>query len=230
MQPRVCGWKRGSDVVAQNNWLFTQHINQSFSPFTYNYNVTIHVLVAFSTPNCRERSGCRPWLSLHHYISDRVQLPSTEGTGFMNRENYIQFGEQSTTNTITTHTFIIDFTLPSSSTGFYIAVQDSGGCITLSRLRVYRNNCRSRQIGLALYPDTPAPATGSVNVSISCVENAEITGNGRVTCNSDGIWTIPENSMCQCRLGYEQNSEFLCGKIFQNILHCKCVESFIVIH
>ena len=151
----------------------------------------------------------------------------------MNPENYIQFGVPQAPGTILTYTSILNFTLPSSSTGFYIAAQDSGGCITLSRLRVYRNNCRSRQIGLALYPDTPAPATGSVKVSISCVENSEITGNGHVTCNSDGIWTIPENSMCQCRLGYEQNSEFSCGKVLQNITPhgvTTSVKSFVVIH
>ena len=218
-QTRVCGWRRDGTVVAQNNWLFTQHISKSFSPFIYNYNVTIHVLVVFSTPTCREKDGCRPLLSLHHYMTNSVQLPSTEGSGFMNPENYIQFAEPQASGPVLTPTFILNFTLPSSSTGFYIALQDSGGCILVSRLRVYRNNCRSRQIGLALYPDTPAPATGSVSVSIHCVENAEITGNGRATCNSDGMWTIPENSMCQCRPGYEQNSEFnLCGKIFQNII------------
>ena len=145
-------------------------------------------------------------------MTDSVQLPSTVGVGFMNRENYIQFGELRTTNTITTHTFNLNFTLPSSSTGLYIALQDSGGCITLSRLRVYRNNCRFRQIGLALYPDTPASVFGSVVVSISCVENAEITGNGHAICNSSGVWTIPENSICQCRPGYMQDSEFSCGK------------------
>ena len=110
-QPRVCGWRTPDlIVVAQNNWLFTQHISKDFDPSTYNYDVTIHVMVSFSTPNCRENRGCKPWLNIHHYMTNSVQLPSTEGSGYMNPTNYVRFGEPQTTNTITTHTFILNFT------------------------------------------------------------------------------------------------------------------------
>ena len=159
-------------------------------------------MVAFSTPNCRERSGCKPWLNIHHYMTNSVQVPSTEGSGYMNTANYVKFGEPQTTNTITTHTFILNFTLPSSSTGFYIAAQDSGGCITLSRMRVYRENCRARQTGLILYPSAPAPVSGSARADISCVENAEVVGSSSVLCQSDGTWSSQNNPVCQCRPGY----------------------------
>ena len=135
-------------------------------------------------------------------MTNSVQLPSTEGTGYMNPANYIKFGEPQTTNTITTHTFILNFTLPSSSTGFYIAAQDSGGCITLSRMRVYRGNCRAHQTGLILYPDAPAAVSGSARADISCVENADVVGSSSVMCQSDGRWSSKNNPVCQCRPGY----------------------------
>ena len=58
-------------------------------------------------------------------------------------------------------------------TGFYIAIQDTGTCVGISRLRVYYIN-QSFQSGLVLYPDAPAPISGSENISINikCVSNA----------------------------------------------------------
>ena len=197
-QSQVCGWMQG----IQDNWLFTQHIRQDFNSSSYNYDVTIHVMISFSTQNCRERHGCKPWLNLHHYMTNSVQLPSTEGSGYMNPENYEKFGMPMTTNTITTHTFILDFNLPPTYTGFYIALQDTGACITLSRLRVYRGNCKTQQIGLVLYPDAPAPAASSVNVNFSCVENAVISGTEIVTCLKNGSWSSANNPVCQCIPGY----------------------------
>ena len=167
-------------------------------------------MVAFSTPNCRNRSGCKPWLNIHHYMTNSVQLPSTEGSGFMNPANYVKFGEPQTTNTITTHTFILNFTLPSSSTGFYIAAQDPGGCITLSRMRVYRGNCKAQQIGLFQYPDAPAPVL-QVNISTTCVPNAEPLGSPNFTCRSDGTWGL-ESPVCRCNLGYEDRNTECVGK------------------
>ena len=137
-------------------------------------------------------------------MTNSVQLPSTEGSGFMNPANYIKFAApKAPFNTLTVQPiFILNFTLPSSSTGFYIAAQDPGGCITLSRMRVYRKNCRAQQIGFVLYPDAPAPVSGSARTDISCVENAEVVGSSSVMCQSDGTWSSQNNPVCQCRPGY----------------------------
>ena len=135
-------------------------------------------------------------------MTNSVQLPSTEGSGYMNHTNYVKFGRPQTSGTILTYTFFLNFTLPSSSTGFYIAAQDTGGCITLSRMRVYRANCRAQQIGLVLYPDAPGPAVSSVTVSFTCVENAVISGHDTVTCLNNGSWSIANNPVCQCEPGY----------------------------
>ena len=197
-QVRVCGWRQDG---AQDNWLFTQHINQDFDSSIYNYPVEIKVELTYALQNCRERFGCQPRFTLHNYMTNTIQLPSTEGSGYMNTNNYQQFAEVTPSNQLT-HTETFTFTLGSSDTGFYIATRDTGTCVGISRLRVYRNNCRSFQSGLVLYPDAPAPVSGSENISIKCVDNAVISGSPGVTCHSDGTWG-PENPVCECRPGYE---------------------------
>ena len=78
-------------------------------------------------------------------------------------------------------------------------------------MRVYRYNCQSFQRGLVLYSDVPAPVNGSVNIIISCVPNAIISGSAQVTCHSDGTWG-PENPVCECHLGYEDRDTECFGK------------------
>ncbi|CAI8051433.1 Ephrin type-A receptor 4 [Geodia barretti] len=211
-QTRVCGWRRNEVIISQNNWLFTQHISQDFDRNDYGYNVEIHVEAIYSLQSCRERQGCIQRFNLLHYMTNSQQLPSTSGNGYMNTQNYENFAVPEGPTSSETYTNTYNFTLPPSSTGFYIAVQDIGSCIALSRLRIYRENCKSFQTGLVLYPDAPAPVSGSANIDISCVENAVVSGSSRVTCGSDGTWGS-QNPVCQCRLGYEnrQTECIACG-------------------
>ena len=125
----------------------------------------------------------------------------------MNTENYEQFGRaRSTTQSarFETHTFTLD----PSETGFYVALQDTGTCVGISRLRVYHYNCPSRQVGLVEYDETPAPDSGSVNVNFSCVENANIleSVSKTVTCHSNATWST-DIPTCECNLGYENRTE-----------------------
>ena len=76
---------------------------------------------------------------------------------------------------------------------------------------MYRHNCKSMQIGLVLYPETPAPVSGSSNIDITCVPNADIFGSPQVTCDSDGEWG-PQNPRCECRGGYEDTRRECRGK------------------
>ena len=122
----------------------------------------------------------------------------------MNAENYLEFGRVRAKNQsahFETHTFTLD----PSETGFYIALQDTGTCVGISRLRVYHyiRFCPSRQEGLVLYPETPASVSGSVNINIKCVDNAVVSGSPQVTCHSNGTWG-PENPVCKCHPGYEE--------------------------
>ena len=208
----MCGWGAPGAVVPQNNWLFTQHISKAFDASTYNYDVAIQVEVIYSLQSCRERQGCKQRFNLLHYMTNSQRLPSTSGSGYMNTSNYLSFavpeGEPSVNNNNT-----YTFTLPPSSTGFYIALQDIGSCIALSRLRVYHNNCKSFQTGLVEYPDAPAPVSGSATVNLVCEENAEPSSTIEATCQSDGTWTS-ENLMCNCQPGYKAMADKCIGMYY----------------
>ena len=121
----------------------------------------------------------------------------------MNTDNYDQFGRARPSSTRRPYFDTYTFTLDPSDTGFYVAIRDKGTCVGISRLRVYHYNCPSRQVGLVLYPEAPAPVSGSVNVNIKCVDNAVVSGSPQVTCHSNGTWG-PENPVCECRPGYEE--------------------------
>ena len=200
---KVCGWGRGR----QDNWLFTQHISQGdFDPNIYNYPVQVHVDINFGISNCKGRDGCRRGFELYKYQTNTTQSSSTERQGFKNYRNYNLFANETIPgSTSTSPRRNYSFTLPPSSTGFYIAVRDTGSCLTLFRIRVYRNNCQSFQTGLVLYPDAPAPVSGSENIDVGCVENAEVSGSSKVTCSSDGVWG-PQSPVCHCKPGYVTNT------------------------
>ena len=204
----MCGWENG----VQNNWLFTQHIHKDFDSNVYNYPVQIRVEITSALRNCGEQNGCKPWFHIHNYITNMLQLPSTVGLGFMNTGNYTQIWEARPNNRYIRIT--ITFTLLPSQTGFYIGIQDTGTCVGISRIRVYRNNCKSIQSGLVLYPDAPAPVSDSVNINIQCVDNADVSGSARVTCSSDGRWG-PQNPVCRCRLGYEDRGTECVGRLLK---------------
>ena len=211
-QTTVCGWRR--EGALQNNWLFTQHIRKDFDPNIYNYPVEIHVEIIHALKSCRERLGCHPRVYVHNYITNIVQLPSTEGAGFMNTQHYTELGVLHPPEVSLTYVVTLNFTLQPSQTGFYIAFKDNGTCFGISRVQVYRDNCKSQQNGLVLYPDAPAPVSDSVNINIQCVDNAVVSGSARVTCGSDGRWG-PQNPVCQCHLGYEDRRTECVGRLLK---------------
>ena len=207
-QVRVCGYRDDqNNIVIQNNWLFTQHISKDFDPSIFNYPVPIQVQITYAGQSCRERNGCNPRFSLLNYTTNTPQLPSTLGSGFMNRDNYENDSFSNITilpeRTSVTYTEIHNFTLEPNELGLYLAVHDYGTCLGISRLRVYRNNCQGFQTGLVVYPDAPAPVSGLENIKVDCVDNnAVFSTSDQVTCDSDGTWG-PENPECKCKPGYE---------------------------
>ena len=164
-------------------------------------NITVQVIYAMQ--NCRSRLGCDMGFRLLNYKTNIPQLSSTTGSGYLNTENYEQFGRARARDQ-TAHFETYPFTLDPSETGFYVALQDTGTCVGISRLRVYHYICPSRQEGLVLYPETPAPESGSVNVNFSCVDNAHISEieSDTVSCYHNGTWST-DIPVCECNVGYE---------------------------
>ena len=141
----------------------------------------------------------------------------------MNTENYEQFGRARPSSSNTQPYFeTYLFTLDPSDTGFYVAIQDAGTCVGISRLRVYHFICLSRQVGLVLYPETPAPVSGSVNVQFTCVDNAYIpeTESDTVTCYYNETWST-EVPVCECNVGYENMGTNCSGKSINIMSSCR---------
>ena len=145
----------------------------------------------------------------------------------MNTENYDQFGRARPSSTTWAYFETYPFTLDPSDTGFYVALQDTGTCVGISRLRVYHYICPSQQNGLVLYPETPALELGSVNVQFTCVDNAYIpeSESDTVTCYHNGTWST-EIPVCECDVGYENMGTNCGGKSIKlkstKLLQCCC--------
>ena len=180
-------------------------------------NITVEVIYALQ--NCRSQLGCDMGFQLLNYKTNTTQLPSTTGSGYMNTDNYEQFGRARPTDTGRSYFETYSFIVNPSDTGFYVAIQDVGTCVGISKLRVYHYICPSHQEGLALYPETPAPVSGSVNVQFTCVDNAE-SESDTVTCNHDGTWST-EVPVCECNVGYENMGTNCSGKFINTLQRTK---------
>ena len=198
---QVCGFRQPG--VAQDNWLFTQHISKSVDASMNTFPVQIRINITQRFQSCIARQGCNEEFKVYRYITNSPTLPSTSNNGFMNTANY-QLVDK--VNRIDTgrYTAVVVFEMQTSQTGFYLAIRDEGTCLLISRLLVHRHYCREKQIGLVRYSDTPAPITGSASVDVSCADNAQSSSSATVTCDSEGQWG-PEMPTCGCSPGYEIN-------------------------
>ena len=190
----MCGYLNG----AQNNWLFTQHISKDIEP-DVDYDVTIYLNVTYRITNCRADLGCVPRFNIQKYKTNSPQSQSN----YQNSDIYSLIGTADTIFTRATDTF--DFQLSSSERGFYLAFQDEGTCVTVSRVIVYRRRCPGQQIGLVVYPEIQSPASGRVEAEASCVENAYAESDLGLMCDSEGTWT--GSPVCSCDVGYKQVSD-----------------------
>ena len=75
--------------------------------------------------------------------------------------------------------------------------------------------CPARAEGLARYPATLAPVSGTQSVTTQCVENAHRTSSSlSVTCSSTGSWS-GQTPRCQCDTGYQEITDQSGNRICQ---------------
>ena len=98
------------------------------------------------------------------------------------------------------------------------------GCITVSRVLVYRNECPGHERdpgGLVRRPSVQAPVSGSVPVISSyCAENAnhtELSQPQDLVCTAEGKW-LNDGINCQCNKGYYKDGT-VCRGMFYSIEH-----------
>ena len=182
--------------------LQTQFINKSL-PAPDTYPVRIYIDITYSFTEC-PKQGCDVELHIENHPKKFMFaiIP----------DNHIQ-----STNETYNGTEKFYFGSNSSSTGFNLTLISSEGCVTVSRVLVYRYECpghdRQPTVDLGRRPATQAPVTGSVPVTSYCTENSNFTGQVppmSLKCFSFGHWfgaALP----CHCDVGYSRNGDICEG-------------------
>ncbi len=155
--------------------------------------------------------SCVRTLILHVFEAPPGNTTAAAEIGNYRRVTRLAIGDDTTS--VTNITRVINF--ESEENGFYLAVQDEGTCVGISRLLVFYNVCPEEVEDLVLRPETISPPIVRLNrpleVRAGCVEGAEPQDrNGsavRVSCNQGGVWFPVPGFGCQCRQGLQESAD-----------------------
>ena len=193
--------------LPQNNWLITQYISTTIPPQSISYSTVIHVNITYQFAETCSPEVCYPGLHLMMLFSN-----DSNDTAANTTANYTCIADYMPTSTSDLQFSTVTFPVRNQR-GFYLALHDNGTNVTVSRILVYRLKGPAKQVNLTLFPETPAPVSGSITVTGQCVANAKTnTTSGNppsVTLDSKGKWSNPE--MCLCIEGHQP--EMLAGSL-----------------
>ena len=184
------------NLATQNNWLITQHINTAVNGKALSQVV---VRVNFSLNGCPTGGSCQQSFLLQMY-----QTQNVDPSGSINLTNYAAFSGSRVTvgsNPSGTVTETQDVTIQlGESGGLYLAAQDTGTCVSITRLTVLYYVCPQQVVNFINYPMTLAD--GGIT-QLTCVSGAGLVGGQTLltTCGSRGVWMAP-NGACSCNPGY----------------------------
>ena len=187
--------------------LQTQFINKSL-PAPDKYPVRIHIDITYSFTEC-PKPGCDVELHVENHPE-----------GFSFGDGVIKHIES--TNETFNGTKKFNFDSSSLSTGFNLTLISPEGCVTVSRVLVYRYECpghdRQPTVHLGRRPATQAPVTGFERVTSYCAENSNFTGQKsliHLKCSSFGHWSGAA-LFCMCDVGFSKNGN-ICEGIKLNL-------------
>ena len=185
--------------VCSNAVLETQYISKSL-PAPDTYTVRVFVNITFSTNCSTTDSDCEGNVELGIKAEDGRMLEVMP-------DNILKLDPGSQLKQ-----FYFDIE-PNRTDHFRLVLVSpgSGRCTTVTRVVVYRHECRRLRPGLAVLPTTQAPATGRVLVTSHCTENSHHAQSSQpvLECDYTGMW-FNDQTMCQCNDGfYRQHSDCL---------------------
>ncbi|XP_035881400.1 ephrin type-B receptor 2 isoform X3 [Phyllostomus discolor] len=194
---------------SQNNWLRTKFIRRRGAH-------RIHVEMKFSVRDCSSipsvPGSCKETFNLYYYEADSdvatktfpnwMENPWVKVDTIAADESFSQVDLGGRVMKINTEVRSFG---PVSRSGFYLAFQDYGGCMSLIAVRVFYRKCpRVIQNG-AVFQETlsGAESTSLVAARGSCIANAEeVDVPIKLYCNGDGEWLVPIGR-CMCKAGFE---------------------------
>ena len=210
----MCGYV--ADTGSQDNWLFTQYISKALPQTAADtYTVRVYVNITYTFLSCRVRAYCREEFLLQNNITNSEQQSLTCSRTSQFSDNAIMPSNiiRKSSNGETSTARYFDMT--ADQDGFYFALQDIGSgnlrgtCVAISKLIIYRHECRPQAVGLVRYPVTQAPADDTDNgkVTAECVPNAHRSSSSlNVSCGTDGYWGS-EIPTCVCNAGYQLGTD-----------------------
>ena len=157
------------------------------------------VRLNFSLNGCLTGGSCQQSFLLQLYETFRI-----DPIGSLNISNYKTFSGSRVavgSNPSGTVTETQDVTIQlGESGGLYLAAQDTGTCVSITRLTVLYYVCPQQVVNFISYPMTLAD--GGI-IQLACVSGAGLVGGQTLitTCGSRGVWVAP-NGACSCNPGY----------------------------
>lgn len=177
--------------ASQNNWVQLGVLSLETDMGRINF---IEVIVDFSQ-NCTN-STCFGEFGLYRFDDD--------GTG--NGANVLNY--KFVTMSLETGTVIH---LNATNTTLYLALRDTGTCVTVSRVRAYYSSCQNPDV--MPFTEFPAEVPFGNDVSGSCNGGSLQTGNLSATCSADGVYSLPQTP-CECNVGYNGSDNLTCTCMF----------------
>ncbi|KAI4823654.1 hypothetical protein KUCAC02_012232 [Chaenocephalus aceratus] len=194
---------------SQNNWVRTKYIRRRGAQ-------RIHVQMKFSVRDCSSipnvPGSCKETFNLYYYESDSdtatklsppwMENPWVKVDTIAADESFSQVDLGGRIMKINSEFRSFG---PVSRSGFYLAFQDYGACMSIIAVRVFYRKCpRVTQNG-AIFSETlsGAESTSLVAARGVCVPNGEeVDVPIKLYCNGEGEWMVPIGR-CMCKAGYE---------------------------
>ncbi|KAF7648515.1 hypothetical protein LDENG_00155860 [Lucifuga dentata] len=194
---------------SQNNWICTKYICRYGAQ-------RIHVQMKFSVRDCSSipnvPGSCKETFNLYYHESDSdmankssplwMENPWVKVDTIAADESFSQVDLGGRIMKINTEVRSFG---PLSRSGFYLAFQDYGACMSLIAVRVFYRKCPTVVWNGAVFPETlsGAESTSLVAARGVCVPNGEeVDVPIKLYCNGVGEWTVPIGR-CVCKAGYE---------------------------
>ena len=130
----MCGYRQDDRNVMQDNWLFTQYISKNNSAEN-SATIFINITYRIGTECNVHKLGCKREFELYYYAVNSKQ----SRRAYHNITRYTRLSTVSPGDS--QFDFVneeLGFTLPPRQSGFYIAIRDTGTCVSVSRITVYQ--------------------------------------------------------------------------------------------
>ena len=189
---RSCGFSSGP----QDNWLFTQFISKEVPPNT-THTVRAIIDISYTLTSCRTRYRCNPVFRLYKFETDGPQPREV----YTDRSNYESVRNKTGASAIT-QTLTESIAVGPGVGGFYLAIRDLSSCIQLARMQITRYQCRVKQEGLVIFPETAAPVDDQMTVTSLCMPNSTPVSSMNMVCDKEGNWG--GQGICKCDAGYKR--------------------------